>query len=934
MNKKNLPLKQIFLFVLVFSLFSEFSFGQSCPSGMLSYWKLQESSGPVYNDSYGNHDALAGTAAPSQTAGISGKAQLFNKDASTYISVADHSDFDWAGTVSFSIELWVKFSGAGETRVLLGRDDPSTSVHWWIGQTPTGQIEWFIIDSNGNTGDLISNSSYNDGQWHHVVAVRDASANKIYLYVDGVSKNINLTLTGNLYSTANISIGCLVYDNAPDYYFSGSLDEIAVYNRALSSSEITAHYNNVRLYQIGYCSNDNPVILSTPVIYATSGQVYTYDVDASGNSTPIYSLVTKPTGMVIDQITGVITWTPSSPSVNGHVVVRATNNKGSVDQDYSIYISDVPTCRTNLVAYWDFSGTSSAPYYDNIDGWMLTGSGASHASGRVGSGLSFDGVNDSLNLKDSAEPSLIFFDFDNVPSFSIELWMKSNATPASAMVMIGRKQEGNNTAYYLAVQPDGSVEFLLRDYDLDNVHLASLVGGSVLNGAWHHIVGTYNASTNDMKLYVDKIAVAETNQSFENFGGNSDLNIGYWNIAGDKYWYQGVLDEIAVYGTALDESTIINNYNDGVAGEGACTYNYSPNILSSPVTSVNEDAPYYYQLVSTDINQSDVLTISAITKPTWLTFTYLSGDSTAVLSGTPTNSNVGLHNVTLRVSDGLISVDQSFQINVINVNDAPEINSSPTTSTNEDAQYTYTLTATDIDGDALTYSAQVIPDWMSFDAGTHILSGTPTNDNVGVFDITLRVTDGSLNDEQIFSLTVNNVNDIPEITSTPAEEIHANNAYYYEFTASDVDEGDVLTFSANTIPAWLTFTAGSNSGILIGTPAIGDIGSHAVILEVNDGHEAVLQGYSITVLEPIALTEMDNSIALVYPNPATDMVNFKFVESGSVRIEIYDITGTQLKQIESDNQGVIEVNITDLSNGVYLYKAYQNGKVSIGKITK
>ena len=258
MNKKNLPFRQIFIFVLACSLFSGFASGQNCPTGMIAYWKLQELSGSTFVDSYGNHPAVVGASAPSQTPGISGKGQLFNKDLNTYISVADHSDFDWAANASFSIEFWVKFSEIGDTRVFIGRDDPSTSVHWYIGQTSSGAIEWFMISSNGSTADLVSATNYNNGQWHHIVAVRDGVQQKNYLYIDGVSENTNAPLSGNLYSTSDIAVGCLVYNDSPDYFFTGAIDEVAMYNRMLTSTEITSQYNNARLYQIGYCDGDNP----------------------------------------------------------------------------------------------------------------------------------------------------------------------------------------------------------------------------------------------------------------------------------------------------------------------------------------------------------------------------------------------------------------------------------------------------------------------------------------------------------------------------------------------------------------------------------------------------------------------------------------------------------------------------------------------------
>jgi hypothetical protein len=500
--------------------------------------------------------------------------------------------------------------------------------------------------------------------------------------------------------------------------------------------------------------------------------------------------------------------------------------------------------------------------------------------------------------------------------------------------LVGRNQVGNNTQYYVGVNPNGTVGFYLSDYPTPP-HVAYVEGGSVLDGAWHHIVATYDGTTNDMKLFVDKTMVGQANQSFLNFGGISDLNIGYLNTPIDKFWYQGLIDEVAVYSKALSDAQITSDYNDGAAGNGACKYNFAPVILSSPDTVVNQGSAYNYKMVTTDINKNDVTTISVIAKPAWLTFTYVATDTFAILSGTPGNSDVGQNNVTLRVSDGSLNVDQIFKIRVVNVNDIPVITSVPVINTNEKSLYSYTVVANDIDGNTLTYSAPQKPDWLTFDAVTHVLSGTPANENVGVFNITVRVNDGTVDVDQNFQLTVNNVNDLPVFTSQPPLTIHVNEAYMYECTAMDVDEGDVLTFSADTKPSWLTFTAGSNSGILMGIPTTADIGTTAVILKVNDGHGDVMQGFTITVAGPSGINDIDNSIInSVYPNPSTDNVFFKFARKGKARIEMFDISGNLVKEISADQQDLVEVNISDLSRGIYLYKAYLNEKLSIGKVTK
>ena len=95
-----------------------------------------------------------------------------------------------------------------------------------------------------------------------------------------------------------------------------------------------------------------------------------------------------------------------------------------------------------------------------------------------------------------------------------------------------------------------------------------------------------------------------------------------------------------------------------IHGNTTVTANYTsvevaPSFTSTPVTTVDEDALYIYNITATDPNVGDTLTITATTKPAWLTFTD-NGDGTAVLTGTPTNAEVGSHDVVLHVSDGTL----------------------------------------------------------------------------------------------------------------------------------------------------------------------------------------------------------------------------------------------------------------------------------------
>ena len=98
-------------------------------------------------------------------------------------------------------------------------------------------------------------------------------------------------------------------------------------------------------------------------------------------------------------------------------------------------------------------------------------------------------------------------------------------------------------------------------------------------------------------------------------------------------------------------------------------------------------------------------------------------------------------------------------------NDAPTITSTHLTTVDEDSLYSYTITATDPDGNeqaVYSYDATTNPTWLSFTDngdGTATLTGTPDNSNVGTHTVSFSVSDGTATDSASFDITVANTQD-------------------------------------------------------------------------------------------------------------------------------------------------------------------------------
>ena len=171
---------------------------------------------------------------------------------------------------------------------------------------------------------------------------------------------------------------------------------------------------------------------------------------------------------------------------------------------------------------------------------------------------------------------------------------------------------------------------------------------------------------------------------------------------------------------------------------------------------------------------------------------------------------------------------------------APSFSSTEVTGVNEDAAYTYNITATDTEGVAsLTITAPALPDWLGltaiFGTGVATLSGTPDNDDVGDHDVSLLVTDGGgLTDTQNFTVTVSNTDDDPSFTSSPILTVAQGALYIYTVTTADVD-GDSLTITAPVKPGWLTMGSTANNAATLHGTAPSSTGTHNVTLRVSDG---------------------------------------------------------------------------------------------------
>jgi hypothetical protein len=170
--------------------------------------------------------------------------------------------------------------------------------------------------------------------------------------------------------------------------------------------------------------------------------------------------------------------------------------------------------------------------------------------------------------------------------------------------------------------------------------------------------------------------------------------------------------------------------------------NRPPTITGTPATSVTAGNSYTFSPVGSDPD-GDTLIYSIQNQPSWASFSTTTGR----LSGRPTSANVGTSgSIRISVSDGTASVSlASFTIQVMAAaNRAPTISGTPLLSINVLTAYSFQPSASDPDGNTLTFSIQNRPAWATFSTSTGRLSGTPALTDVATFsNIIISVSDGT-----------------------------------------------------------------------------------------------------------------------------------------------------------------------------------------------
>jgi VCBS repeat-containing protein len=582
-------------------------------------------------------------------------------DAGTFggdVSATTNEDTATAGTVTFADTA-----------------DGFTTPNFSLNTAATNGVA--TIDAAGNWA-YTPSANYN-GADSFVVQVTDDDGN-----VETQTINITVspfddagTFGGNVSATTNedtATSGTVTFADTADGYTtnnfaltSGASNGTAAIDAAGNWTYTpSANYNGADSFVVQVTDDDGfggNVSATTNEDTGTSGTV-TFADTADGFTTPNFSLNTAATnGVAAIDAAGNWTYTPSA-NYNGadSFIVQVTDDDGNVETQ-TINITVSPVNDTAVIAGNDTGSVQEdiAVVADNIS-----------TSGTLT-------ITDPDSGESSFQAATVGGTYGDLTIDTAGNWSYSADNTQAAIQALDLGESLTDTLTVSAF--DGTTHNVV-------ITINGSEDAAVISGTTTGSVAEDGTLTSSGALTISDTDTSDS-PSFANMGVTAgDNGYGTFEMTAGTWTY--TLNNVHPAVQALDVSETLTDTFTFSASDGSLqlvtvTINGAedaPVFDSSAVTAATEDVAYSYTITTSDVDVESV-TITAPTLPAWLTLVD-NGDGTATLSGTPSNAEVGNHNVVLNVSDGALSRNQNFTITVSNANDLPVIGGIDTGVVTED----------------------------------------------------------------------------------------------------------------------------------------------------------------------------------------------------------------------------------------------------------
>ncbi len=603
---------------------------------------------------------------------------------------------------------------------------------------------------------------------------------------------------------------------------------------------------------------------------------------------------------------------------------------------------------SNFVAVWHLAeiGNGTTGEYKDSTIHAHNGTGGAGVSSRTptrvdtptGYGQKFDGIDDYIEIPDHDD-----FSVDTTKDLTVS-WsispavLNMDSSGRQQIRYMGKGGVADNLEWvcvlFNADSPDEPQYTKFYNFSPGGTYGAgSWEDGAIPVNTWVRLTGvSHQNSPTDGTVTIwrnglyNKLICPYTAYSIDYANGTAPVRIGNWyGYPHNSDWFNGTIDEVR-----------ISNISRSLEWERASTYSENDNLLTFGVLNgqvpevitgaasgiTTNGATLNANFTGTDSNVTVSfeygLTTSYGNTAAGIPPTMSSpGDFTAPITGL--TSNTLYHYRAVAVGDSTANGnDRTFT--TLATNNPPVLNTIGDKSVDEGQALTFTISATDPDGDSLTYSASNLPSWATFTPATRTFSWTPSSGQAGTYNnVSFQVSDGSLTDSEDITITVSGANNPPVAvnnTYTTNEDTALNRAAPGVLSNDTDADGDNLTAVKVSDPAHGALTLNSN-GSFTYSPNANYNGTDSFTYRANDG-----QANSNTATVTITITAVNDTPVAVNDSYTTNEDTALNRAAPGVLSNDTDADGDNLTAVKVSDpaHGTLTLN----SNGSFTYTPAAN----------
>jgi hypothetical protein len=543
--------------------------------GLVAYWPLDiatNGTAMITPDVVAGNNLFGPTkdSATALVAGKYGNAVTFAGNTSDYLVFTNAAGADTGLPVarlgSWTYSLWVNGASNQTDQTTFFAEASGYNANWRFAMECNGTDKTRYLIRDGNV--VVKNSTVGtvptlDSTWHHIAYTYDITTSQFRVYVDGQLNDGPDTFTYAQASTSfnSVGIGALVRTTV-GVPFTGAVDDVALWGRALTQAEIDdVRTNSITLPIPAFA----PVITVNPSS-ATNlypGDSFTMSSLCIGTRPFFYQWQKDGTNV---PGANAITLALSSVTTNDSgqyrlVITNAAGSATSTVAQITVNSYASPNLTNGMVAYWPLDGITGVKTPDLVSAYDLTLAGTVNptlTAGKWGSAMSFNAANSQYarRIHNSGETLPIY----RRTNFTVSVWVKATPPAAFNWFFSEASTVNNNSAFAIGFNTgsDKLNTFVRTDGGsavINNVNSTTVIGDDV----WHNVVWVQRdvGGTPKAQVYIDGALSLNLTAAYGVTPNNTSL--GCFGRATPNGFFTGLLDEVGIWERPLspDEITLL-----------------------------------------------------------------------------------------------------------------------------------------------------------------------------------------------------------------------------------------------------------------------------------------------------------------------------------------------------------------------------------------